>query len=144
MIKENLPSIIVGEKEILEGDLEIFSIGLSVKFYKEKFSFNPYDNREPILYPTLYNPDNFEPYRKLLLDFPVETPHNLSNEDAKKMIKEKLIKDIDKVLEKPQNYAPPANQLLVIRGRLKTEPLKETVKNIRDLIDSEGIIYRQG
>jgi len=116
--KENLISLTLEGGSEIRGDIEIFAIGLTVKIY-DPINWIDSKRREPLLAPTLYDVEDFNPYRKLILDFPVETPYDEPTEKSIKKIKEKLHKEIDEVLENPKKYFPKGDYKVFVKYKTK-------------------------
>ncbi len=97
--------IILDENTKLVGKLEIREIGLTCKTYK---SMNEYKVKDALLYPIIYDPDDFSPYRKAVIRINVE---DLEKE------KKRLHNLIDDIFKDSSKYDAPYEQNVFIKGR---------------------------
>lgn len=70
--------------------------------------------------PLVYNPENFEPYRTVVLTFNPTFPQDLANEeDQEELIKQQLRDKLEKVLANPDEYMPEGYRGCLIRMAVK-------------------------
>ncbi len=115
---QNLISLTLEEESEIRGDIEIFAIGLTSKIYNP-INWIDSNRREPLLAPTMYDSEEFMPYRKIILDLPVESPHDEPTEKTLKRVKEKLHKEIDEVLENPKKYYPKGDYKVFVKYKVR-------------------------
>lgn len=96
--------------DIFKGDVYINSISLTPIIYDPENWMKPIKDGCTITR-TMYNLENFEPYKKIILNVDVE---NMSDNFEKG--RNKLHEILDKMLDNPVGYTPKGNRGIMIRG----------------------------
>jgi len=101
----------------LKGKCYLLSLSYTPEMY------DPNSINEPIkdgacITPIMYNPNTFEPSRKIVLSFSPERKQDLSpfNENPEQLIKQELHDLLDKVLDNPEDYRVKGIRGILIRG----------------------------
>ena len=101
------------------GKSYILSLALTPKMYDPSQILKPIKNGAG-LSPVLYNPENFEPVKKIILEFRPDRPQDgITNHEA--VIRQELHDLLDKVLDNPENYLMEGKRELLIRGIFERE-----------------------
>jgi len=101
-----------------KGKVYLLSVGLTPKMYDPSRFGKPVKDGANIS-PTLYNPTNFEPYKKILLTFSPERKNDgITNHEA--VIRQELHDILDKVLDNPKSYEMESERGVLVRGIFET------------------------
>lgn len=101
------------------GRAYILSLALTPKMYDPSQILKPIKNGAG-LSPTIYNPETFEPVKKIILEFkPERTQDGITNHEA--VIRQELHDLLDKVLDNPEDYMMEGKRGLLIRGIFERE-----------------------
>lgn len=101
------------------GKAYILSLALTPKMYDPSQILKPIKNGAG-LSPVLYNPENFEPVKKIILEFSPDRPQDgITNHEE--VIRQELHDLLDKVLDNPENYLMEGKRGLLIRGIFEME-----------------------
>ncbi len=95
---------------IFKGNVQIYSISLTPVIYEPENWMNPVKDGCTIT-PTMYNPETFEPYKKIILNVDVE---NMVDNFEKGRVK--LHEILDKMLDNPMGYSSKGTRGILIRG----------------------------
>jgi hypothetical protein len=97
----------------------ILSIALTPEMYDPNVLIKPVKDGAAIS-PTFYNPTNFEPYKRILLEFsPERKQDGISNHEE--IVRQELHDLLDKVLDNPEDYRVKGERSVLIRGIFQQE-----------------------
>lgn len=98
----------------------ILSIALTPEMYDPNILIKPVKDGAAIS-PTFYNPTNFEPYKRIVLEFsPERMQDGISNHEE--IIRQELHDLLDKVLDNPEDYRVKGERSVLVRGIFEKEP----------------------
>ena len=101
-----------GEK--FKGKCYLLSLNLSPEIYDPK-TINEIVKDGAGITPTLYKPENFEPYKKIVLQFsPDKKQDGITNHDA--VLRQELHDLLDKIFDNPSDYAVKGERHPLVRG----------------------------
>lgn len=135
-----IPSLKNVDEQKFKGKCYLLSLILTPEMYDPKKIHEPVLDGACIT-PIMYNPNTFEPHRKIVLSFSPESPqyesiYGLGNsnvmenleENQMKKIKTKIHETIDKVFENPELYQVKGEKGLLVRGLFEIVETPEDVK----------------
>lgn len=126
----DLVSIKIGRDCKFKGKCFLYDVNISPKLYSPDELFKTVN--DGLITPALYNPKDFEPYKKIILSYKLE---NGELEEQR----ESLHKKLDDIIDNPNKYQPYGNEGIILRGIFEeTESesgvfVNENVKNYRIL-----------
>lgn len=140
--------VLEGQK--FKGKCYLLSLSLMPEMYDPKKMMEPVLDGA-VLTPTIYNPVNFEPKKRIVMEFNPEilqdqhiygigSPSMI--EDAEKEVltnlRKRLHETLDKILDNPTNYQQETEQSVMVRGMFEViENTKETETNSLFKIETE-------
>jgi hypothetical protein len=97
----------------------ILSIALTPEIYDPNILFKPVKDGAAIT-PSFYDPTNFEPYKRIILEFsPERIQDGISNHEE--IIRQELHDLLDKVLDNPEDYRVKGERSVLVRGVFQKE-----------------------
>jgi hypothetical protein len=140
--------VLEGQK--FKGKCYLLSLSLTPEMYDPKKMMEPVKDGA-VLTPTIYNPVNFEPKKRIVMEF---NPEMLQDqhiygigspsmiEDAEKEVltnlRKKLHDTLDKILDNPTSYQQETEKSVMVRGMFEViENTKETETNLLFQIETE-------
>jgi hypothetical protein len=97
----------------------ILSIALTPEIYDPNILFKPVKDGAAIT-PAFYNPTNFEPYKRIILEFsPERMQDGISNHEE--IIRQELHDLLDKVFDNPEDYRIKGERSVLVRGIFQKE-----------------------
>jgi hypothetical protein len=107
----------------------ILSIALTPEMYDPNVLLKPVKDGAAIS-PTFYNPTNFEPYKRIVLEFsPERMQDGISNHEE--IVRQELHDLLDKVLDNPKDYLVKGERAVLVRGIFQ----KESDNNQKPLLE---------
>jgi hypothetical protein len=88
--------------------------------------------------PTFYNPETFEPTKKIVLTYSPERPANEMG--SEELIRQELHDLLDKVFDNPEEYAVKGERGVLVRGVFEVANTPESGTKVQNL---SGIINKQ-
>lgn len=114
-------TIKVGKDMKFTGKVYIYNISFTPEMYDPNKIYVPVKDGASIT-PTIYDPFDFTPKKKIVLEYSPEAIMDETNEETKKQ----EIRDLlDKVLENPQDYQVKGEREVLVRGVFKVNSEKE-------------------
>jgi hypothetical protein len=129
-------NVVEGQK--FKGKCYLLSLMLTPELYNPNSILNSVKNGACISR-TIYNPDTFEPFKKLVLEFsPERKQDGITNHEA--VIRQELHDLLDKVLDNPEDYQVKGIKRVMVRGIFEEyETIEEvkTTKYLSGVVDTE-------
>ena len=97
----------------------LLSIALTPEMYDPNVLIKPVKDGAAIS-PTFYNPTNFEPYKRIVLEFsPERMQDGITNHEE--IVRQELHDLLDKVLDNPEDYRVKGERAVLVRGIFQQE-----------------------
>lgn len=130
-------TIKLGKDMKFTGKVYIYNISFTPEMYDPNKIYVPVKDGASIT-PTIYDPVDFTPKKKIVLEYSPEGILDETNEETKKQ----EIRDLlDKVLENPQDYQVKGERGVLVRGVFKVNSEKETPPFfIGDLLEKDHYV----
>jgi len=104
----------LGDNTIFNGKGIILSLSLTPEMFDPNKLTTPVKDGA-VITPTFYNHKNFEPYKRIVLEFsPERMQDGISNHEE--IVRQELHDLLDKVIDNPQDYTPVGERHVLIRG----------------------------
>ena len=144
------------DEQSFKGKCYLLSLSLTPEMYDPKKIMEPVMD-DAVLTPAIYNPLNFEPKKKIIIEFNPEMLQDQSLyligspsmiEDAEKEVKnnlrKKLHETLDKILDNPENYHPKVDKSVMVRGMFEIiDTPKTSEKNELFKLETEKQVVSQ-
>lgn len=144
------------DEQSFKGKCYLLSLSLIPEMYDPKKIMEPVMD-DAVLTPAIYNPLNFEPKKKIIIEFNPEMLQDQSLylignpsmiEDAEKEVKnnlrKKLHETLDKILDNPENYHPKVDKSVMVRGMFEIiDTPKTSEKNELFKLETEKQVVSQ-
>ena len=104
-------TLLLSEKTKFKGDFKLYSIGFTPVLYSPEEIYKPIKNGACIT-PTIYNPETFTPYKKIVIEY---SPESSWDEDENEF-KDKLINLFKDILDNPKDYHVKGKKGILLRG----------------------------
>jgi len=127
MTEDGKEAIVAKTLKLVDSDYETYE-GKTAYMYQILFTPKMYDPKtiyQPVkdgctFGPLVYNPENFEPSRSIILTFNPTFPQDIdSTEDQDEIMKQSLRDKLEKVLTSPEEYMPEAFRACMLRFAAK-------------------------
>jgi hypothetical protein len=129
-------SLKINDGTKIKGKCYLLSIMYTPEMYDPKSINEPVKDGACIT-PTLYNPQTFEPNKKIVLSFSPERPANeMASEE---LLRQELHDLLDKVLDSPEEYKVKGIRGILIRGVFETidNGLEPKVENLTGFVNKQ-------
>lgn len=137
-----LVSVKIGRDYKFKGKCFLYDVNITPKVYSPDELFKTIN--DGLITPALYNPKNFEPYKKIILSY------ELKNGELEEQ-RESLHKRLDDIINNPNKYDPYGSEGIILRGIFEETESKggnfinENVKNYQILNEPKyfAVFYLQ-
>lgn len=129
-------SLKINDGTKIKGKCYLLSVMYTPEMYDPKSINEPVKDGASIT-PTLYNPQTFEPNKKIVLSFSPERPANeMASEE---LLRQELHDLLDKVLDSPEEYKVKGIRGILIRGVFETIQygLEPKVENLTGFVNKQ-------
>ncbi|CAB4125629.1 hypothetical protein UFOVP54_187 [uncultured Caudovirales phage] len=96
----------------------IFQISFTPRIYDPKTVYNAVKDGCAMT-PTIYNPETFTPYKKIILTWSPEQAQDFPVKNSEEVMKQTLRDQLDKVLANPEEYMPEGFRACMLRFAAK-------------------------
>ena len=122
MTEDGEQAVIAKTHKLVDSDYETYE-GKTAYMYQILFTPKMYDPKtiyEPVkdgctMTPTVYNPETFTPYKKIVLTWSPEQAQDFPVNNSEEVMKQTLRDQLEKVLTNPEDYMPEAFRGCMLR-----------------------------
>jgi len=115
-----------------KGKCYLLSLAFSPEIYDPNKLTKPVKDGSSIT-PTLYSPETFEPFKKIIMEFsPERVQDGISNHEA--IIRQELHDRLDNILDNPKEYTIKGEKHILVRGIFEKNEVTEEVEPPKNLV----------